>query len=171
MEFEKLVKKRYSVRKFKKEQIPKEDLDKILSMNLYSPTAKNAQPQRIYVLSTEESLTKIRKLTPMTYNAPIVLLVCADTDNCWKSKLEENVNSAEVDAAIACTHMMLEATNLGIGSVWVRYFNSKEVQNAFDLPKNIKPVCLLPLGYEADDSVPMELHSKTKQLDEMIKYI
>lgn len=53
-----------------------------------------------------------------------------------------------------CTHMMLEAWEQGLGSVWVRLFDVKAVAKAFDLPAHIKPICLLPVGYASDDSVP-----------------
>ena len=59
-----------------------------------------------------------------------------------------------MDASIVATHMMLEAWELGVGSVWVRLFDSRQVAAAFKLPSNIKPICLLPIGYAADDCVP-----------------
>ena len=59
-----------------------------------------------------------------------------------------------MDCSIVCTHMMLEAWEQGIGSVWVRLFNVEAVAKAFNLPKNIKPICLLPIGYAAEGCVP-----------------
>ena len=50
--------------------------------------------------------------------------------------------------------MMLEACELGIGSVWVRGFDSRKVAKAFELPGHIKPVCLLPIGYPSVESKP-----------------
>jgi nitroreductase len=50
--------------------------------------------------------------------------------------------------------MMLEAWEQGIGSVWVRLFDVKKVAKAFELPKHIKPICLLPVGYPSEQSVP-----------------
>ena len=49
---------------------------------------------------------------------------------------------------------MLEAWEQGVGSVWVRLFNVKDVAKAFDLPPGIKPVCLLPIGYPTEDCKP-----------------
>ena len=59
-----------------------------------------------------------------------------------------------MDVSIVCTHMMLEAWELGLGSVWVRLFDAREVAAAFELPQYIKPICLLPVGYATDDCVP-----------------
>ena len=50
--------------------------------------------------------------------------------------------------------MMLEAWELGLSSVWVRLFDAKAVAKAFDLPSHINPICLLPVGYASEDSVP-----------------
>ena len=50
--------------------------------------------------------------------------------------------------------MMLEAWQQGLGSVWVRLFDVKETADAFHLPPYIKLICLLPVGYASEDSVP-----------------
>ena len=168
MTFEELAKKRYSVRKFKDTEVEQEKLDKILSMNLYAPTAKNNQPQRIYVLKSKEALEKIRDVTKMTYNAPVVLLVCTDVTEAWVNPFDESDNTVDIDAAIVCTHMMMEATELGLGTVWVKYFDPKEVKRAFKLPDDVKPVSLLPIGYA--DAEPGPLHAVTKDLEDMVVY-
>ena len=61
--------------------------------------------------------------------------------------MEHGYNTGEMDVSIICTHMMPEAWELGIGSVWVRGFDARQVAKAFDLPEHIKPICLLPIGY------------------------
>ena len=81
-------------------------------------------------------------------------LICSDESKTWKSQTERGYSSGEMDCSIVCTHMMLEAWEQGIGSVWVRLFDVKAVAKAFGLPSNIKPVCLLPVGYATEDSVP-----------------
>ena len=123
MNFLELSKDRFSVRKFKDKEIEQEKLDKIIEIIKYAPTAVNYQPQKIYVLKSKNAIQKIESVCN-TYHAPIVLLVCADTNISWKSPFEENYDSCEMDASIVTTHMMLEAWELGIGSVWIRYFGS-----------------------------------------------
>jgi nitroreductase len=75
-----------------------------------------------------------------------------------------------MDASIVCTHMMLEAWDLGIGSVWVRGFRAKEVASMFKLPENIVPMCLLPMGYAADGVKPNEkLHFTNIPIEDMVE--
>ncbi len=172
MEFENVIKERYSVRSFKETEIEQDKLDRILEAGRIAPTAVNAQPQRVFVIKSEEGHQKLREVCKMTYEAPVVLLICADIEKSWKIKMDDNFDSAEMDAAIAGTQMMLEAWNLGIGSCWIRAFNSFEVREVFNLSQNLKPMFMLSLGYRSDDSVPNEkMHSVKNSIDEMVKYL
>lgn len=172
MDFLELAKDRFSVRKYSTKPVEQEKLDLILKAAQLAPTAVNYQPQMIYVLKSKEAIGKIRSLTKMTYNAPIVFLICADESKTWKSPMEKGYSSGEMDASIVCTHMMLEAWELGVGSVWVRLFDPTEVAKAFDLPENIKPVCLLPIGYASDDCVPFaRWHDVYRDIDEFVKVL
>ncbi len=172
MEFEEVIKERYSVRHFSDRIVEQEKLDKILEAGRLAPTAANFQPQKIFVINSPEGLDRIHKACKMTYEAPVVLLVCADIDQSWKIKMDDEFDSADMDVAIVGTHLMLEAWNLGIGSCWIRAFNSKDVIQEFNLPENIKPIFILSLGYKADDSQPNEkMHFSRKSIDEIVKYI
>ncbi len=154
MDFLAFARNRYSVRSYSQKPVEDEKIQKILQAAVIAPTAVNYQPQKIYVLKSEEALRKIRNITKSTYQAPLVFLICSDTDRSWHSPFVKGYDSGEMDASIVCTHMMLEAEDLGLGSVWVLLFDPYKVKQAFDLPDNIKPVCLLPVGYLADNAVP-----------------
>ena len=164
-----LAKERYSVRSYSNKPIEEEKLIKILESARVAPTAMNKQPQFIYVLKSEEALKKAQQVTKSTFGAPIILLVCYDDDRVGKPDFEPGYNFGEMDASIACCHMMFEAWELGIGSVWVRGFNSDNVAKVFNLPKNMKPVCMLPIGYPADDSKPSKLHTTKRDLKDTYK--
>ena len=172
MEFEEVIKERYSVRSFSDREIEQEKLEKILEAGRIAPTAANFQPQRVYVIKSEEGMRKLSSVCHMLYDAPVVLLVCADMNISWKIKQDGDFDSADMDAAIAGTHMMLEAWNLGIGSCWIRAFNSIDMHEAFMLPPNIKPKFLLPIGYRAEDSEPnKKMHFARNSMDEMVTYV
>lgn len=169
MEFLKLAEQRYSERAFDKaHQIEEEKLSKILEAGRLAPTACNFQPQKVYVLRTEDSLWKAAKLTH-TYDAPIVLLVCYDMNIVWKNAREEGYNAGEQDASIVATSMMFEAEDLGIHSIWLRGFNSKLVSESFELPENIKPAMMLAIGYPSESSAPSPRHSDRKPLSETVE--
>ena len=170
MDFLQLAADRYSVRSFSDRSIEPEKMEKILKAGQLAPTAVNFQPQKIYILKSKEALDTIRSLTRFAYNAPVVLLFCADISKAWKSPAEHGYNTGEMDVSIVCTHMMLEAWELGIGSVWVRGFDARQVAKAFHLPEQIKPICLLPIGYPSKDSVPYaEWHNRFRPLSEMVE--
>ena len=154
MNFMELAKERYSVRSYANRPVEQDKIDLVLKAAQLAPTAVNFQPQKIFVLKSDEAMAKINRLCRCIYGAPLVFLICSDERLTWKSRTERGYSTGEMDCSIVCTHMMLEAWELGLGSVWVRLFDVQEVAKAFDLPSYIKPICLLPVGYASEDSVP-----------------
>ncbi len=106
MDFLEFAKERYSVRSFSQQPIEEEKMQKILQAGQVAPTALNFQPQKIYILKSEDALEKIRFLTKYAYNAPVVLLVCADERKAWHSRQDFGFSSGQMDASIVCTHMI-----------------------------------------------------------------
>mgnify|MGYP003290049976 CR=1 FL=1 len=170
MNFNQLIKERYSVRTFKEDVIKDEIIKELLATINYIPTATNSQPTHVYLLKSTDALNKIKKHANI-YNAPLVLLVASDINVSWHNPKEEGYTTAEMDGSITTTYLMLKSWELGLGSVWIRYFNSQDVQTEFSLPENIKPICLLAIGYATDDSKPSPRHYVKLPLDELIKYL
>lgn len=168
MNFLELVKDRYSVRKFDSKKVEKEKLDLILEAGRVAPTAVNYQPQRILVLDSEESLSKLKETTPYHFNAPLALVICYDNVTSWKNSIEED--EGIVDASIVTTHMMLQAAEIGIGSTWVGSFDFEKLREVFDIPEFLTPVAILPLGYPAENSKPIKLHFNRFDLKETVFY-
>lgn len=169
MEFEKLIRERYSVRKFKNEHLSKEILDKILEAGHVAPTGCNYQPQRILVLNTDESIEKLKNCTRSHFDAPCAMLVCCNLNESW-TRPYDSAKSAPVDAAIVTTHMMLAAKNEGIGSCWVMHFNPEAMKNTFNIPESYQPVALLVMGYPADDATPFHMHDEKRPIEETVFY-
>lgn len=167
-DFLSLAKERYSVRSYSDKPVEQEKIDKILKAAQLAPTAVNYQPQMIYILQSEGAMNKINKLCRCIYGAPLVFLICSDERRSWKSQTERGYSSGEMDCSIVCTHMMMEAWEEGLGSCWVRLFNVEAVAKAFDLPSYMKPICLLPVGYASEDSVPYApWHDVYRPIDEI----
>lgn len=167
-DFETVIRNRTATRKFKSQKIENEKITKILEAGRLAPTAKNQQPQKIYVASSNEALEKIDKITPCRYGAPTVLIVCSDKNIAWT---KDNYSTYEMDACIVATHMMLEATNIGIDNIWVEMFDNQELKKEFELEDNIEPICLIPIGYKADDYNGNPLHDKRKDLNDIVEFI
>lgn len=171
MEFNNVIKERYSVRKYKPDRITDEELHTILKAGMLAPTGCNYQPQRIYVLKSDEAIAKIRALSRCAFDAPVVLLIALDETADWKSPLEAGCRAGIQDVSIVADHMMLAAWDIGVGSCWVNYFKPSEVKAAFDLPVNETPILLMTLGYPAEDAKPLGLHSESKEMSEIIKVL
>jgi len=173
MDFLTLAKNRYSERAFSDKPLEQEKLELILEAGRISPTACNFQPEKIYVIKSKEGLSKAQKLTSI-YNAPIVLLVCYDINQAWKTQndgLYKSYCIGEQDASIVAATMMYEAQDLGVHSIWLRGFDSKAAADAFKLPDNIRPVMMLALGYPGENSKPSPLHTKRKSLSEIVEEV
>ena len=171
MSFLELAKARYSVRSFQDRPIEEEHLNLILEAGRVAPTACNFQPQRIYVARSAEAREKLASVCRCTFGAPVILVVCYDRERDWKNKLLPGYESGETDAAIVCTHMMLEAFELGIGSCWVGYFNPQTVAEILGLPENVTVSVLLPMGYPAENAQPLPLHSQFRDFGDTIEEI
>lgn len=167
MEFNKLITDRYSVRKFEQKHLPQEVVDKILLAGHKAPTGCNYQPQRILVLNSNESISKLRECTKCHFNAPTALLVCHNKDESWKRPYDGALSSS-VDAVIVATHMMLAAHDEGVGSCWVMHFDPLAMRKKFNIDENIEPTALLVMGYPSPDAEPIELHFKTRPMEEVV---
>lgn len=151
MDFWELAQTRYSVRNYSDRPVEDEKLQKILEAGRLAPTAVNYQPQKIFVLKSEEAMQKLRGATRMAYNAPMAMLVCYDQNISWKAhRFGDDFDGGPMDADIVTTMMMLQATELGLGTLWVRGYCTRDILRAFPMPENIVPVCILLLGYAAE---------------------
>lgn len=171
MTFLELARARYSVRKFKNDMIEDEKLGAILAAGHSAPTACNFQPQRIYVVKSETLRKRLAEVCRYTFDAPVILVVGYDKERDWKNRRMPGYSSGETDAAIVCTHMMLEAWEQGIGSCWVGAFAADAVEAALSLPENIRVTAMLPIGYAADDAVPASYHTAYRELDDVVSYL
>ncbi len=108
---------RRSCKKFKSEQIKKEELDLILQAGMNAPTGKGMQSPIILVLQDKEKIEKLREINKKNlgrdvdpfYNAPTVLVVMAD----------KNMFTYVEDGSLVLGNMMNAAFSLGVGSCWI----------------------------------------------------
>ena len=172
MSFMELAANRYSKRYFDTTRpVEQEKIDKILEAGRASPTACNYQPQRIYVIRSEEGLKKVRSIRVSHFNAPLMMLVCYDAETAWRNPRDrwyENYCSGEQDATIVATTMMYEAEELGVHSVWLRGFDSQQVAEVLGLPKNHIPVMMFAMGYPSEKTKPSDWHFMMKQIEESV---
>lgn len=123
--------KYYGVRmEFIEIEMDKEEQLALFANQTDKMNAANLQPVRLLVVQEKEGLDKISKATNI-YNAPLAIIVCSDHSIAWKRPFD-NKQTTDIDASIVTDHMMLEATELGLGTVWVCYFKPYIIKEEFD---------------------------------------
>ena len=170
MEFNEVVKNRYSCKKYSNKQVESEKLTAILEAGRLAPTAKNLQEQHIYVVQSAGLLTRIDELTPCRYGAPTVLVVAFNKSEVFTYPGGKRDSGVE-DAAIVATHLTLAAANESVDSCWLNYFDPDKVASLLGLPENEEVLMLLDLGYAADGTGPLPNHNSRKPLSETVTYL
>ncbi len=167
-DFNDLVQMRYSCRNYLPTKIDNSLIEQVLETAHFAPSATNAQPWRVFVLNTPESLAKARQAYNREWfaTAPAVLLICAQTDKAWTRA--DGKNHADIDIAILADYITLAAADMGLATCWVCNFDAKLISEQFGLDNNCKPLVLLPIGVPAIDDIPAK---KRKYLSEFVEWM
>ena len=151
MEFKDVVEARRSVRKFSDEGVGDDLVQYVLGMARLAPSWKNSQCWRFIVVRDEDARAKVASAVPMVNSwlrkAPVIVVVCADPD---RSGYHNEMGYFLVDAAIASEHLVLAATDIGLGTCWIGLFEEDRLKETLDIPENVRVVTLLPLGHPAN---------------------
>ncbi len=169
MDFLELAKKRYSVRSYQTKQVEEDKLKKILEAGRVAPTGANRQPHRLIVVCEAQGLGKLKKAANV-YGAPLAVIVCADHDTSWKRSFDRK-DVADIDASIVTTHMMLEAAELELGTIWICHFNPEVLKKEFNIPGNIEPINILGIGYASGAAQSPDRHDSLRMpLEDFVYY-
>lgn len=159
MDAEELLTTRRSIRKYKKKEIPQQELIKIAEIARLAPSARNIQPWKLVVIKNKETLKKLAKITSpngdfLKQATAAVVVLCEDT----KYYLE--------DGSAVTTYLLLAAWSRGIGSCWIagdKKPYAEEVKKMLGAPQNYKLVSIVALGYPDEKPVKQK-----KSLDEVL---
>lgn len=156
----KLMKVHTSVRRFKEQALPQEDLTEILTAAQMASSWKNFQSYSVIVVRSQEKKDALYELVPQEAirQSAVFLLFVGDLNRAEKgARLHtdtfqpqgvEGILISSVDAALADQNALLAAESLGYGGViigLVRY-KSEEVAELFNLPDYTYPVFGMALG-------------------------
>ncbi len=158
MEFITLAKKRCSTRAFLKQPVKQSDIDQISEAAVVAPTNGNVQNFHVYIVQ-EPRLLKEVSHHAQVYNAPLVMIVTYNKTKVYKPSVNAN-DSGLIDTSVVLTHMMLEATDLGLGSVWINYFKEQPIKELLKLSSEETIAHILALGYS---SVPFKDENRHKK--------
>ena len=167
MHFQELIRRRYSVRAYRPEPVSEEALGRILEAGRLAPTAANRQPFRIVVLHSAGRQVALRRVYARDWflQAPVVLCVCGVPAEAWVRR--DGRSHLDVDAAIVMDHLILAATEEGLGTCWIANFDLDAAREVFELRQGEVPLLLTTLGHAADRPGLKE----RKRLDELVRRI
>lgn len=166
MEFAELIQKRYSVRAYRPDPVPEDALQRILEAARLAPTAANRQPFQLIIIHTAGRETELKHIYKQDWfvQPPLVIGICGVPVQGWTRK-HDSKNYTDIDAAIVMDHLILAATNEGLGTCWIGAFDPVAAREVLGLPDEVEPIAFTPLGYPADQ--PGE--KKRKALSELVR--
>ncbi len=166
MEFAQLIHKRYSVRAYKPDPVEDQVLQRVLEAMRLAPSADNRQPFQFIVIHTRGREAELRRIYNRAWfvSAPLVICACGMPAQNWVRRDGKNYN--DVDVAIAMDHLILAATELGLGTCWIAAFDPGAAREVLGLPEGVEPIAFTPLGYAADEPGP----KKRKALSKLVRY-
>lgn len=152
MDFRELAEYRYSVRSYLTDPVPDDVLRQVLAAAALAPTASNRQPFQFVVMHTANRKDELRRIYDRDWfvQAPIVVGIVAIPGEAWVRA--DGMNYAWVDAAIVMDHLILAATDAGLGTCWIADVDVKAAYLVMGLPPEVEPVAFTPLGYAADEA-------------------
>lgn len=148
---------RKSVRSYTDQPVSQEQVETILKAAMAAPSGMNAQPWRFVVVREQATKDKLAiGFNKMIAKAPVVIVVCGKTTN----KLGGTNNNWTADCAAATENLLLAVEAIGLGAVWTACYPYDERMSptieALGLPDNVKPYCIVPIGYPAGKDKPKD---------------
>ena len=166
MEYQELIHTRRSVRSYHPNPVEDDKLARVLEAARIAPTAANRQPFQLVVIHTEGRKAELMRIYPREWfaQAPLVICACGVPDQGWVHR--DGKTYWEVDVAIAMDHLILAATDLGLGTCWIAAFDRQVTRQVLGLPGDVEPLLFTPLGYPADKAGT----KMRKPIEQLVRY-
>lgn len=151
-----LARERTSCRSYLDKPIPEELINQCIEAARVAPSACNKQPWRFIIVSSPELRSHITNKcllpgVPMPWiaKAPVIVVLCAQKTTITHTiaPMLSGVHYELIDAGIAGEHFVLSATALGLGSCWIGWFKERAIKKLLKIPRGIKVLSLISLGY------------------------
>lgn len=152
MDILKAIRERRSIRNFQKKDIPKEIVDKLIDALIWAPSAGNLQARKFFFVKDaklKEYIASAALNQDFIAESPLVVVGCADSRISSRYGERGEYLYSIQDVAASIMGMLLVAHENGLGTVWVGAFMEDDVFDILNLPKNLRPVAIIPVGYPA----------------------
>jgi len=164
MELMEAIRKRRSIRKYRPDPVPQEDIEYVLEAARLAPSWANSQCWHLVVVTDPQVKEAVAKAgNPWTAQAPALIVACADAT---KPGTKGDQQYYMLDIGIAVEHLILAATDRGLGTCWIGAFKEEVAREALGVPDSIRVVAFTPLGYPAEPPGPQ----RRKSLNQIVSY-
>jgi nitroreductase len=157
MSVKEIIEQRRSIRRYLDKPVEREKILECLEAARLAPSADNVQPWRFLVIDdpelkdkfTKEIFSGIYSISKFAANAPVLIMILARLDIIANKigKQIQNIHFYLIDSGIAGEHIVLQAEELGLGTCWIGWFNSRKARKVLNIPRKYKIVSLLSVGY------------------------
>ena len=168
MEFYDVIRLRRSIRSYRSTPVPSHIVERIAEAVNLAPTACNRQPFRVLFVTDpakREALCKSYKAAWLA-EAPAIAVMVGNASAAWKRLEGDSI--IDVDCAIAMEHLILAATEEGLGTCWICAFERAAADAALNLPAGEHSVALTPVGYAKDTALPSQSRKAVSDIFEVI---
>ncbi|MBN1899338.1 MAG: nitroreductase family protein [Spirochaetes bacterium] len=173
-DFLNLSKKRYSVRRYLPKKVPRTLIMKCIQAAHMAPSAQNTQPWRYMVIDEEPLLSQLKKIafkgiyfhTHWANSAPVIIVLLSKSDLHIKliGPVLKKIDYYLLDIGSAAQNLCLQATDMGLGTCWIGFFDVKATEEFLKVPKQYKLIGLLTLGYYKKSRTPIKRRKKIEDI-------
>lgn len=170
MDVAEAIRNRRSIRKFLDREIPESAIEALIEAVRWAPSSGNLQARRFYFVQEQDlkDMLAVAAIGQMFIaSAPLVVVACADLTRISHYGKRGRELYVIQDVAAAVENMMLQACELGLGSVWVGAFNDEQVVKILEIPDYLRPMAIIPVGYPAHQPAALRRYGK----DEIVRMV
>lgn len=153
---------RASVRNYHNKEVEKEKIELLLKAAMAAPSAANQQPWEFYVVQNKDLLKQLADCSPYAgcvSHAPAAIV------NCYRKNVLMP-EYAEIDMSACTENILLEATELGLGAVWLGIAPLKDrmeaVRKILGVPDSLQPFAIIPFGYPVNEMEQQDRYEQSR---------
>ena len=154
------IQNRRTARSFNKVPVEFDKISMIIEAGTHAPNSGNLQNWKFIVITNKKIIKDIHNYCldqVWIGEAPVLIIVCALPEKAESKFGVRGERLYSTQNIAACTqNMLLTAHSLNLASAWVGAFDEDKIKTIFDIPDNVRPQVIIPLGY-SDYEYPEKL--------------
>ncbi len=169
MGFLDLARHRKSCRRYTRETVTLDSIERCLQAARLAPSACNSQPWKFLVIKTPEIRKNVAEaafsgtyaMNAFAKDAPVLVLVVRELSK-PAARIGQIIQGTQynlIDIGIAAEHFVLQAAEEGLGTCWLGWFDAKKVKKVLGLSHKTKIEIVISLGHPLD-AAPKEKNRK-----------